>query len=95
MELHPFWRQDEFVNFCQSKGIHVSAHTPLGIPGKDIACSEEKETSIFQQSSSVYAPMLQASIISEIAQRLNRTPGQVIICNILSYVLAYKYIMLI
>ncbi|KAF6170707.1 hypothetical protein GIB67_015659 [Kingdonia uniflora] len=32
VELHPFWRQDELVKFCQLKGIHVSAHTPLGVP---------------------------------------------------------------
>ncbi|XP_076907880.1 aldo-keto reductase family 4 member C10-like [Bidens hawaiensis] len=32
VELHPFWRQDELVKFCQSKSIHVSAHTPLGVP---------------------------------------------------------------
>ncbi|KAI7728928.1 hypothetical protein M8C21_020113, partial [Ambrosia artemisiifolia] len=32
VELHPFWRQDELVKFCQSKFIHVSTHTPLGVP---------------------------------------------------------------
>ncbi|KAF6142948.1 hypothetical protein GIB67_003904 [Kingdonia uniflora] len=32
VELHPFWRQDELVKFCQLKGIHVSAHTPLEVP---------------------------------------------------------------
>ncbi|KAF6174910.1 hypothetical protein GIB67_026398 [Kingdonia uniflora] len=32
VELHPFWRQGELVKFCQLKGIHVSAHTPLGVP---------------------------------------------------------------
>ena len=33
VELHPLWRQEELLSFCSSKGIHVSAHTPLGIPG--------------------------------------------------------------
>lgn len=78
MELHPFWRQDEFVTFCQSKGIHVSAHTPLGVPRKDATCGEE-ETSITQRSTSVHAPMLRTSVVSEIAKTLNRTPAQVII----------------
>ncbi|EFJ32541.1 hypothetical protein SELMODRAFT_86363 [Selaginella moellendorffii] len=36
VELHPFWRQDDLVEFCKRKGIHVSAHTPLGIPGTNI-----------------------------------------------------------
>ncbi|KAG0597858.1 hypothetical protein M758_12G025900, partial [Ceratodon purpureus] len=78
MELHPFWRQDDFVKFCQSKGIHVSAHTPLGVPGKDVARGAE-ETSIAQRSTSIHAPMLRASVVYEIAKRLNRTPAQVIL----------------
>ncbi|KAK8317010.1 hypothetical protein V6Z11_A13G078600 [Gossypium hirsutum] len=31
-KLHPFWRQDVLVKFCQMKCIHVSAHTPLRVP---------------------------------------------------------------
>eukprot|EP00245_Coleochaete_scutata_P014504 TRINITY_DN61_c0_g1_i1.p1 TRINITY_DN61_c0_g1~~TRINITY_DN61_c0_g1_i1.p1 ORF type:complete len:417 (+),score=64.81 TRINITY_DN61_c0_g1_i1:210-1460(+) len=33
VELHPYWRQDELVGYCKDNGIHVTAHTPLGIPG--------------------------------------------------------------
>ncbi|CAM6091941.1 unnamed protein product [Calypogeia fissa] len=35
-ELHPYWRQDELVTFCKSRGIHVVAHTPLGVPSSHI-----------------------------------------------------------
>lgn len=86
VELHPFWRQDELVKYCQSKGIHVSAHTPLGIPGgrdSGYASSSEDEVekpssgSMYARSRSVHAPMLRTSVVAEIAQRLGRTPAQV------------------
>lgn len=84
VELHPFWRQDELVKFCQSKSIHVSAHTPLGVPGNSTSSengSSENETGAphmsFRRSRSVHAPMLKLSVVSEIADRHKRTPEQV------------------
>jgi 2,5-diketo-D-gluconate reductase B len=29
VELHPFLRQDDLLNFCQKNGIEVVAHTPF------------------------------------------------------------------
>ncbi|EFJ05725.1 hypothetical protein SELMODRAFT_187317 [Selaginella moellendorffii] len=91
VELHPFWRQDELVKFCQSKGIHVSAHTPLGFPGARLGSSgnlssmgdDEVETRsqpiVFSRSRSVHAPMLGTSAVAVIANRHRKTPAQVIL----------------
>ncbi|KAK1438211.1 hypothetical protein QVD17_04017 [Tagetes erecta] len=90
VELHPFWRQDELVKFCQSKSIHVSAHTPLGIPDcnptsfEDLSSEQhqqqhhEPETP-FRRSRSVHVPMLKLSEVADIADRNNKTPEQVIL----------------
>ncbi|KAI3812481.1 hypothetical protein L1987_17191 [Smallanthus sonchifolius] len=91
VELHPFWRQDELVRFCQSKSIHVSAHTPLGVPNCNPTPSEngsseqqqqqqvESPHMSFGRSRSVHAPMLKISEVADIADRHNKTPEQVIL----------------
>lgn len=88
VELHPFWRQDDLVKFCQAKGIHVSAHTPLGVPANnplsnDCGSSGEDECETpriaFRRCRSVHAPMLKSSIVADIAARLQKTPEQVIL----------------
>lgn len=82
MELHPFWRQDELVKFCQSKSIHVSAHTPLGVPTSPPTQSENGSSEYehhlsFRRSRSVHAPMLKLSVVAEIADKHKKTPEQV------------------
>ncbi|KAL1806866.1 hypothetical protein DCAR_0832722 [Daucus carota subsp. sativus] len=88
MELHPFWRQEELVKFCQSKGIHVSAHTPLGVPATSPTLSEsgsgeEDEPGTprlcFRRSRSVHGPMLKLSVVAEIADKHKKTPEQIIL----------------
>uniref|UniRef100_A0A6N2NE75 NADP-dependent oxidoreductase domain-containing protein n=1 Tax=Salix viminalis TaxID=40686 RepID=A0A6N2NE75_SALVM len=87
VELHPFWRQEELVKFCKSKGIHVSAHTPLGVPtgspGSSDSGSGEDEPGTprisFRRSRSVHGPMLKLCVVSEIAECHKKTPEQVIL----------------
>ncbi|XP_024527269.1 aldo-keto reductase family 4 member C10 [Selaginella moellendorffii] len=87
VELHPFWRQDDLVEFCKRKGIHVSAHTPLGIPGTNIGSlqlpsngeSSNAEGKTFLRTKSVNSPMLKASVVAAIAEELGKTPAQVIL----------------
>ncbi|KAJ0969018.1 hypothetical protein J5N97_021895 [Dioscorea zingiberensis] len=89
VELHPFWRQDELVKFCQVKGIHVSAHTPLGVPttstgvpnSSDSGSEDEPGTPriSFRRSRSVHGPLLKLSVVGDIAECHNKTPEQVIL----------------
>lgn len=92
VELHPFWRQDELVKFCQQRGIHVSAHTPLGVPAtsnsmsmssgfSDSGSEDEPGTPriTFRRSRSVHGPMLKLSVVADIAEKLKKTPEQVIL----------------
>ena len=30
--MHPLWRNDDLIHYCNSEGIHVSAYCPLGTP---------------------------------------------------------------
>ncbi|XP_078440100.1 NADPH-dependent aldo-keto reductase, chloroplastic-like [Wolffia australiana] len=86
-ELHPFWRQDELVKFCQNKGIHVSALTPLGVPidgsstQNDGRQEDEPGTPriTLSRSRSVHGPMLKLSVVAEIAEARKKTPEQVIL----------------
>ncbi|PPR87910.1 hypothetical protein GOBAR_AA32781 [Gossypium barbadense] len=88
VELHPFWRQDELVKFCQMKCIHVSAHTLLEVPTSSPGVSDsgsggEYELGTprisFWRSRSVHGPMLKLSIVGEIADRHKKTTEQVIL----------------
>lgn len=92
VELHPFWRQDELVKFCQQNGIHVSAHTPLGVPASnssmnigpsfsDSGSEDEPGTPriAFRRSRSVHGPMLKLSVVADIAEKHKKTPEQVIL----------------
>ncbi|TYI02636.1 hypothetical protein ES332_A11G281500v1 [Gossypium tomentosum] len=88
VELHPFWRQDELVKFCQMKCIHVSAHTLLGVPTSRLRVSDSRSGGedepgapriSFWRSRLVHGPMLKFSIVGEIADRHKKTPEHVIL----------------
>ncbi|XP_031489085.1 NADPH-dependent aldo-keto reductase, chloroplastic-like isoform X1 [Nymphaea colorata] len=61
VECHPVWQQMHLRAFCQSKGIHLSAHTPLGSRG----------------TSWVKTDILKNPIINMVAEKLCKTPAQV------------------
>lgn len=74
------------MKLCQLKGIHVSAHTPLGVPASnpgpsDSSSGGEDEPGTprisFRRSRSVHGPMLKLSTVEQIADRLRKTPEQV------------------
>lgn len=61
VELHPMWQQSKLRDFCNSKGIHLSAYSPIGSPG----------------SSFVKVKVLDHPVVKQIAEKLGKTPAQV------------------
>ncbi|RLN30302.1 aldo-keto reductase family 4 member C10-like [Panicum miliaceum] len=62
VECHPVWQQDKLRKLCQSKGVHLSAFSPLGSPG----------------SPGVNGPsVLNNPIVISVAEKLQKTPAQV------------------
>lgn len=63
VERHPVWQQHNLQAFCKSKGIHVSAYSPLGSPG----------TEWFK----VKVKILEHPVLKQVAKELGKTPAQV------------------
>ncbi|XP_031485516.1 NADPH-dependent aldo-keto reductase, chloroplastic-like [Nymphaea colorata] len=62
VECHPGWQQTKLRAFCQEKGIHLSAYSPLGSPG-----------STWLKDNNV----LKHPILNMVSEKLGKTPGQV------------------
>ncbi|RWR92025.1 NADP-linked oxidoreductase superfamily protein [Cinnamomum micranthum f. kanehirae] len=61
VECHPGWQQTRLREFCQSKGVHLSAYSPLGSRG----------------STWVKSDILKDPILNMISEKLGKTPAQV------------------
>ncbi|KAF8703862.1 hypothetical protein HU200_031958 [Digitaria exilis] len=62
VECHPVWQQGKLRAFCESKGIHLSAYSPLGSPGTKMVKA---------------GAVLEHPVILSAAEKLGKTPAQV------------------
>ena len=66
IEFHPYWHEDELLEYCKSKNITFNSYSPLGAP--DWAPTERGWN----------GTILALPVIQEISKSHNRTVGQVI-----------------
>lgn len=72
IELHPSCPQSDLIKFCKSKGIAVTAYSPLGSTGSPLAqnevvkkVAEKKSASPYAVLISLWANMDQVSVLSK------------------------------
>ncbi|CAH9087633.1 unnamed protein product [Cuscuta europaea] len=61
VECHPSWQQSKLREFCKSKGVHLSAYSPLGSPG----------------TTWIKSNVITHPVVLSVAEKLGKTPAQV------------------
>ena len=70
MEFHPYWHEDELLDFCQKHNITFNSYSPLGCPDR---------ASILGASWNPLPEVLKDPAIAAIAQKYAKTSAQVIL----------------
>ncbi|KAL3146586.1 hypothetical protein ABBQ32_000824 [Trebouxia sp. C0010 RCD-2024] len=67
VECHPYFRNEGLLQWCKARHIHVTAYSPLGSPDS---------ASMFRRKAPL---LLQDPIVTAVANKLSRSPAQVLI----------------
>lgn len=68
VEMHPYLPQKELVDFCRSKGMHLTAYSPLGSGDRAERMKQENEPQLMENDT-----------IQSVAKKHDCTPAQVLI----------------
>lgn len=52
MELNPVWQQKKLRKFCEEKGIHITAYSPLGAKGALWGTNRVMESEVLKEIAS-------------------------------------------
>ncbi|XP_067929796.1 aldo-keto reductase family 1 member A1-A-like isoform X2 [Watersipora subatra] len=72
IEVHAWLPQYDLVEFCQTRGITVTAYAPIGSPGKPAEVN----------FGPVVEPLLDEPLLKEIADKHGKTPSQILLRNL-------------
>lgn len=73
VECHPYFQQNQLLEFCREEGVHFMAYAPLGSSDRPESLKNEDEPSL-----------LEDEVIHSIAKSRNATPAQILIAWSLS-----------
>jgi len=68
VEIHPYWRNDKLVEFAKSKGLHLTAYSPLGTPDSSSMMGNKDKKQLMEDP-----------VVTELAKKYNKNVGQILI----------------